>query len=73
MNDNEADILKKLGRRIRTFREAQGLTLLDIEIETGIHNGHLSLIENGQKKVQFFTIYRIAKALKVPFSALADF
>jgi transcriptional regulator with XRE-family HTH domain len=54
-----------LGQKIRQFRERAGLTQLYIEVEIGLHSGHLSRIENGQKNPEKETIIDIAYALKL--------
>jgi transcriptional regulator with XRE-family HTH domain len=37
-----------LGQRLRSARTAKGLSLREVERRTGIHNAHLSQIENGR-------------------------
>ncbi|NIG54301.1 helix-turn-helix transcriptional regulator [Chitinophaga sp. Cy-1792] len=47
-----------------------GLTLLELEVATGIAEGDLSKIERGKTNVEFTTIIRIAFALGVQVSDL---
>lgn len=56
------------GKRVRVLREAQGLSQLDLEIESGINRTEISRIENGLKNIEFATIVKLAIALKVELS-----
>lgn len=55
--------LLAFGQRMREIRKEKKMTLIDLEIETGISNGKLSKIENGLVNVEFFTIVKIAEGL----------
>jgi HTH-type transcriptional regulator, competence development regulator len=57
--------VKELGKRIKKIRESNNWTQLDIEIRTGISRSDISKIENGLKNIEFFTLVKIADALKV--------
>ncbi|PZR28269.1 MAG: XRE family transcriptional regulator [Citrobacter freundii] len=62
--------LKAFGLRMREIRKQKKMTLIDLEIETGITNGDLSKIENGLKNIEFFTIVKIAEGLGVKMQDL---
>lgn len=62
--------LMELGKRIRYFRKRSKLTQVDLELRTGINNGDISRIENGQKNIEFYTIVRLAEALEVELQDL---
>jgi HTH-type transcriptional regulator, competence development regulator len=62
--------LIKLGKRIRALRKAMNKTQLDLEFDCKINHGDISRIENGQKNLEFFTIVRLALALKVKVTDL---
>jgi transcriptional regulator with XRE-family HTH domain len=55
--------LLAFGQRMREIRKEKKMTLIDLEVETGISNGKLSKIENGLVNVEFFTIVKIAEGL----------
>lgn len=55
---------------IKEIRTRQGLTLRELSRRTGISNGYLSEIENGQKNPSFFNMVIISKALKVQLEEL---
>lgn len=57
--------LLAFGQRMREIRKEKKMTLIDLEVETGISNGKLSKIENGLVNVEFFTIVKIAEGLGV--------
>ena len=61
-----------LGRRIRHFRSAAGLTLDQLGIAVGIAGSQLSLIENGHKEPRLSLLARIATALGVDVAQLLD-
>ena len=57
--------LVELGKRIRYYRKRNNLTQVDLELKTGINNGDISRIENGQKNIELYTIVKLAEALGV--------
>lgn len=67
---NKAKIKSKIGERILLFREAQGLTLLDVEVLTGIDSSKLAKIEKGLFDFHVTKLIVIAHALKVQLSAI---
>lgn len=72
MEDRYKYELQKLGSRIRQIRDSKGLLQLDIEVESGINRTEISRIENGQKNIEFFTLVKIAEALKVELYQLFE-
>ncbi|WP_343744772.1 helix-turn-helix transcriptional regulator [Chitinophaga sp.] len=67
---DEKQLLIDFGLRVRSFREKKKMTLLDLEISTGISEGALSKIENGKKNINITTAIRLAKGLEVAVSEL---
>ena len=61
-----------IGRRIRHFRSAVGLTLDALAEEVGTAPSQLSLIENGHREPRLSLLQSIATALGVTVSALLD-
>ncbi len=57
--------LKAFGKRLKSIRKAQEITQLDLEIESGINRAEISRIENGQRNIEFYTIVKLADALKI--------
>lgn len=59
------DLLKSLGKRIQSVREAKNLTQEGLEDKTGLNAKYISSIERGQKNVTVSTLNRIAKGLEI--------
>jgi transcriptional regulator with XRE-family HTH domain len=57
--------LLELGERLRSIRLRKNLTQIDLEVKSGINNGDISRIENGQKNIEFYTLIKLAEALEV--------
>jgi len=69
-NDRYTYELLELGKRLRSIRLRRKLTQVDLEIKTGINNGDISRIENGQKNLEFYTLVKLADALEVELTDL---
>jgi transcriptional regulator with XRE-family HTH domain len=65
--------LKLLGKRLKSLRNHRGLTLLDLEMLCGINDSDISRYENGKEKIELYSLYRLAKALKVTLNSLTDY
>lgn len=63
----------KLGQVLKMAREIRGISLRDLEQETGIGNALLSQIETGHvKQPGFQNVVKIARALNVKLDTLAE-
>ncbi|WP_431217158.1 helix-turn-helix domain-containing protein [Puia sp. P3] len=65
--------LNKLGERIKKIRKSRKLTLVDLQLASGIHDSDLSRIERGLDNIEFFTIFKIAKGLGLETRDLTDY
>lgn len=65
--------LSQLGSRVRSVREANGLTQLDLGLLCNNHAEQIGRIERGQHNVTICSLLHIARALKVPLRELLDF
>lgn len=70
MTDENKQELEQFGAILKQLRIEKGLTLLDLEVRTGINEGTLSKIENGKKNFNFTTLVKLAKGLEIPVSKL---
>lgn len=70
MKDEKKEILEKFGAYVRQVRTNKGMTMLEVEVTTGISEGSISKIENGKKNPALTTIVKLAKGLSVPPSEL---
>lgn len=67
----EPDVhLARLARRIRTLREARGLTQEDFARASDISPSFASLLERGERSPSLETLLQVAAALDVPLSEL---
>ena len=57
--------IKRFGKRLRSLRQAKGLSQLDLELESGINRTEVSRIENGLKNIEFMTVVKLAAALEI--------
>jgi Uncharacterized protein conserved in bacteria len=74
MTDDNKELLVQFGSILKQFRTEKGLTLLDLEVRTGINEGEISKIENGKKNFAFTTLVKLAKGLEIPlFKLLSKF
>ncbi|MHB8637447.1 MAG: helix-turn-helix domain-containing protein [Fimbriimonadaceae bacterium] len=68
MEGNELSLA--LGRVVRRLRTEQGYSQENFAYHSGIHRTFMGMIERGQRNVTLATIFRLAKGLNVPASAL---
>lgn len=73
MTEISKDILKKFGVNLKKLREKQGLTLVDLEVRSGIDNGDISKIEGGKINIAFTTLAKLAIGLNLPMTDLVNF
>jgi DNA-binding Xre family transcriptional regulator len=72
ISPQERKFLEKLGKRIKKERAKKGWTLHDTE-DNGYPNwSHWQYIENGKKNINFTTLLRISKVLKMKLSDLLE-
>jgi len=64
--------LEGLARRIRSLREAAGLTQEDLAARCDISVSFASLLERGERSPSFETLLQIASALGRPLAALFE-
>ena len=57
--------MKATSRRLKTVRQAQGLSLRTLAVEAGIHYTTLVRIEAGRCDPKVSTMQKVAKVLKV--------
>ena len=64
---------KKIGEKIKFYREKRGITLETLARHTYISKNRLEEIENGQAIYQFWTLQKVANALEIDLPELLDF
>jgi transcriptional regulator with XRE-family HTH domain len=65
-------LLLALGERIRSLRNARGMSLQDLAYKVGMEKSNLSVIENGRSNPQLLTYAKLAAALGVTLSELTQ-
>jgi transcriptional regulator with XRE-family HTH domain len=71
LSDKEA--IKQLGKRVIALREQYKMSQADLCYEADIDLSTLSRLERGILNVTYITLYKIAKAFKIPIKDLLDF
>ena len=65
--------LSKLGNRLKQVRKHRKLTLLDLEVLSGINDSDISRYERGLENIEFQTIFKLSKALEIDVKTLLDY
>lgn len=74
MTDDKKEILQQVGELLRQAREAKGLTLIELEVRSGVNAGEISRIERGKRNLAFTTLVKLAQGLEMPvFEILRNF
>ncbi len=69
MDKDQKKFFRKFGSEIRKIRINKGMTLEDMQ-EYDFSPQHFQKIESGKKAVNFYTVFRIAKALGINLANL---
>lgn len=70
--DELATLGTQIARAVRARRRASGVTLDELSARSGLSRTILSRIENGRGNPSVETLFRIARALELPLSALLE-
>ena len=62
--------IKQIGKNMRKYRLAKGLTQLDLAATCGFHESNIGRLENGNTNPTIKTLIKIAKALEVKLTDL---
>lgn len=68
--DGDDDLAQTLGRNLRRLRTRQGLSLERLSRRSGVSRAMLGQIELGRSTPTIALLWKVAKALSVPFAAL---
>ncbi|MEO7032886.1 MAG: helix-turn-helix transcriptional regulator [Polyangiaceae bacterium] len=64
--------LRRLGKRLRSLREAAGLTQVQVAEKAALDDKHYQTMESGLSNVTFATLVAVAKALGVTLAELFE-
>jgi len=73
VQSNAENFLLKFGKNLRRIRKKCGFTQANLASDLNIDISQISRIERGLINTSVYTIFRIAKALKVNISELFKF
>lgn len=59
-----------IGQNIRRLREAKGITQDELSADCHFYRTYINLVEKARRTPSSYSLYRIAKGLKVPISDL---
>ena len=63
---------RQFGRKLRALREAAGMTQATLATQAGITREYVNKLEGGQYDPTLGVVQRLARALRVPWTAFAD-
>lgn len=65
-------ILKKIGLKVREYRNNCGLTQEELAYAAGVDSSYIGGIEIGRRSPSIYCLFAIASALKVKLSDIVD-
>lgn len=66
----ESQALKKLGQIIRTKRESQGLTQLEVAKRAELDRNYIGMVERGERNPSYLSLIKIASGLNMTVDQL---
>ncbi len=66
------DIRRRVGRNIKTLREAKGWSQEELADQAGLHRTYVSGVERAIRNPTLTVLDRLARALTVPIGKLTD-
>lgn len=67
------DVLEKFGEKMQKIRKAKKISQEELAGKLAMHRTYIGMVERGERNPTIRTLYKIAKALKVPSSDLLPF
>lgn len=71
-NTADHDLLKHLGRQLRTLREQTGKSQDTLANDSGLHRTYIGAVERGERNPTILTLSRYAAGLGLTVSDLVD-
>jgi transcriptional regulator with XRE-family HTH domain len=72
LHDSEEEVISEMRLRLRSLREAQGLSIQDLAKMAGVSSAAISYAERGRRKPNYIWLCKVAKALDVTLDELID-
>ncbi|MFZ5366504.1 MAG: helix-turn-helix domain-containing protein [Patescibacteria group bacterium] len=70
---SKQNFLKRFGKRIKQLRKKGKISQEGLAFSAGVHRTYMGRIERGESNPPIYTVYKIAKALKIKSSELSPF
>ena len=67
-----SDIAKIVGKRLRSYRTAQGLSQEKLAERAGLHPTYIGQVERGEKNLTIESLEKITRALDIPVSCVFE-
>ena len=67
-----SDIAKTVGKRLRSYRQAQSLSQERLAEMAGLHPTYIGQVERGEKNLTIESLEKITSALQVPMSSVFE-
>lgn len=64
--------LLKLGQRIRSKRESQGLTQYELAERANVDRNYIGMLERGERNPSYLSLQKIAGGLGIPVNQLLE-
>jgi transcriptional regulator with XRE-family HTH domain len=71
-NTTDNDLLKNLGRQLRTLREQTGKSQDTLANDSGLHRTYIGAVERGERNPTILTLSRYAAGLGLTVADLVD-
>lgn len=71
-SSTDRELLKKLGERIRLYRNKTGISQEQLAFLCELDRTYIGSVERGERNIAFLNINKLAEALKVHLSDLLD-
>lgn len=69
-NIKDNDYLKQFAQRVKTFREAQGISQEKLAEKAGLHRTYIGMVERLERNPSLVSIHKIANGLGVHITEL---
>ncbi len=67
------DELIQLGQIIRSKRESQGLTQIELAEKCNVDRNYIGMLERGERNPSYLSLQKIARGLGIPINQLLSY
>jgi len=62
--------IERFGEKLHTLRKQHGLTVIELGEMLGVHNSHISRLEQGKKRPSLDLVLKVSRIFNVPSDQL---